>query len=460
MGKYTYSDFEYDRFWYKDDEEKFITRSPQAKLKTRENALLASAAFKFTTNSRAYLDPRVLKAGNGPYLQDVDDNLLLDLGSGIFISNLGHSHPKIAHAISKEAHKLIASHDYMTPVKHAFNEKLIQTCDNGLSNIHIYDSGATAIDIAIKAARAITKKQEIISCFGDHHGKSLAGASLGRISHIPEFYRLPNFSLVPRPDPYNPIWINDFGEIDTDKYIDFYEMHIRESTTGKIAAFLLEPIQGWGGSIPAPLDFFKKLKKLCEKYDALLIVDEVLSGCGRTGKWLAMEHYSVNPDILILGKGIGNGFPMSVLSAKNKYAMDIASIGPSTSFGGNPMACGAGLSVLEIFNEDGILERSTNLGDFFKRQLVELKDKYEIIGNVRGLGCLLGLDFFNPKTKLPSPEIAKVFYSECLKRGLIAGIPVSNLTRLAPPLILSQPASEKAIEIMNQALAVASETCN
>ena len=457
MNNYNYTNFKYDRFWYKSYEEEFLSRSKKTQLRTKNNKLLAQAAFQYTTNSRASIDPRIFQSGHGPYLKDVDDNLFLDLGSGIFISNLGHSHPKVSHAITREANQLIAAHDYMTPVKHAFNEKLIQVCNNGLSNIHIYDSGATAVDIAIKAARAITGKQEIISCFGDHHGKSLAGASLGKISHIPEFHRLPNFSLVPRPNPYDPIWITASGEIDVDKYIDFYEMFIQESTSGKIAAFFLEPVQGWNGSIPAPLDFFKKLKKLCKKYNALLIVDEVLSGSGRTGRWLAMDHYKVNPDMLIMGKGIGNGFPMSALLTKRKYAKEMASIGPSTSFGGNPMACGAGLAVLEIFDEDEILEQTSELGNFFLIELMKLKNKYDFIGNVRGLGCLLGLDFFDPRTSKPSPELTRIFYIECLKRGLIAGIPVLNFTRLAPPLILSMPAAKKAIEIMDLALKAAAQ---
>ncbi len=456
MNHYNYLDFKYNALWYEEFENEFLFKSKRAKLKTKRNALLANEAFKFTTNSRASLDPRVFKSGHGPYLKDVDDNLFLDLGSGIFISNLGHSHPKVSHAISTEANQLIATHDYMTPVKHAFNQKLITTCDNGLRNIHLYDSGGVAIDIAIKAARAITKKQEVISCFGDHHGKSLAGASLGKISHIPEFYRLPNFHLVPRPNPYAPMWIDDSGDIDTDKYIEFYETYINESTTGQIAAFILEPVQGWGGSVPAPLDFFKKLNKLCKKYNALLVIDEVLSGCGRTGKWLAMDHYGVTPDMLILGKGIGNGFPMSVLSAKSKYAKEISNIGPSTSFGGNPMACGSGLAVLEIFEQDKILEASETLGRFFASSFLELKNKYSIIGNVRGLGCLLGLDFVHPVTKKPAPEIARAFYKECLSRGLIAGIPVLNLTRIAPPLILSKNAAEKVINIMDTALEIVS----
>tara|TARA_B110000116_G_scaffold266570_1_gene277515 strand:- start:92 stop:1270 length:1179 start_codon:yes stop_codon:yes gene_type:complete len=384
---------------------------------------------------------------------DIDNNIFLDFGSGIYVTNLGHSHPKITKAISDEAKKLMHCHDYITPVKLAYFEKLASACGDRYTNIHFYDNGTTAVEFAIKAAREITGYQDIISCFGDHHGKSIGTASIGRISHLNDFQKASNFYMVPRPDCYRPLWVDNKGKIDVDQYINFYEVFIRESTSGNIAAFLLEPVQGWNGTIIPPDDFFPKLRKFCDSNNILLIADEVLTGCGRTGNWLCMDDWGVEADITILGKGIGNGFPMSAMLAKKDYSDAISRVGPSSTFGGSPMACAAGLSTLEIYSQDRVTENSRNIGNYLLNALYELKEKYQIIGDVRGKGCLLGLEFIlDRNTKEPFCEASEKFFSECLKRYLIPGIPVKNLIRIAPPLITSIELASDAISIMDDVL--------
>jgi len=388
-------------------------------------------------------------------LTDVDNNRYLDLGSGIYVTNLGHSHPKISEAIAQQAKELTCCHDYLTPVKAAYLERLASTLGGDLTNIHLYDNGTTAVEFGIKAIRAITGKHEIISCFSDHHGKTAGSAALGRISAAQGVARLPGFYLVPRPDPYRPVWTKNDGSIDTDAYLDFYDLFIKESTTGQVAAFILEPIQGWGGTIIPPDDFFPKLAAYCAEKEILLMTDEILTGCGRTGKSLCTEHWGVQPDITVLGKGLGNGFPMSALLVKDKYSWAMDKIAPSTTFGGNPLACAAGLATLEVAEQENILGKAQNSGSLFLKLLREIKDNHPIIGDARGQGCLLGIEFVQDKsTKLPLYKASALVYQECMKRKLIPGIPVIHLLRLAPPLFLPDEYIRLAIDILDECIGI------
>ncbi len=447
---YNYKNVKYDQNWYEGETYRF---QDQVLNKKNSVSALTERAFNHTSrHGRTDIQPLVFLEGKGPFLVEENESLFLDFGSGIYVTNLGHSHPKVAEAVSIEAKKLMNCHDYITPVKVSYMEKLSEKTDNIFDNIHLYDNGTTGVEIAIKMARAITGKNEIISCFSDHHGKTLGSASLGRLSKFNGSTRMPGYYMVPRPNLYRPIWEDKNGFIDTDKYFDFYDMFIKESTTGDVAAFLVEPIQGWGGGIMPPDDFFPKLQKFCEKRNILLITDEVLTGCGRTGKWMCTEHWNIEPDISILGKGIGNGFPMSAVLTKNKFKDEISKIGPSTTFGGNPMACGAGLATLEVHEENNIEKQSEENGLYLKKCLNELKNKYHFIGDVRGMGSMIALEFVkDKKTKVPFSQVTDIFYDECLKRNLIPGIPVINLIRIAPPLIINKSIIDTAIKIMDEA---------
>jgi 4-aminobutyrate aminotransferase-like enzyme len=449
---YNFKHVDYNPEWYKEVSDIYHSQITTGKLKVNSQ-LIAKKAYGYTSIGTFKDNPLVFTEGYGPFLKDVDENIYLDFGSGIYTANLGHAHPKVHEAITAESKKIVNCHDYITPVKLAYCEKLVGATNGVYKNIHFYDNGTTAVEVAIKAAREITGKQDIISCFSDHHGKTMASASVGRTSHMNNYYRAPNFFMVPRPNNYHPLWQKEDGSIDTDAYINFYELFIKESTSGEIAAFVLEPIQGWAGTIIPPDDFFPKLKQLMDKLDILLISDEIITGTGRTGKWLCMDHWDINADITLLGKGIGNGFPMSVMLAKEEYSSSIQSINPSTTFGGNPLACAAGLATLEIIEEQNIIENSKFIGDYLLEGLKNLKKRYPSIGDVRGKGCMLGIEFVKDHvTKEPDIEISQKFYQECLSRNFIPGIPVLNLIRMAPPLIIDEKICDRAINIMDDCL--------
>jgi 4-aminobutyrate aminotransferase-like enzyme len=452
---FNYNEIKYTTEWFKEAHNKYFLDHELAIKNERTLPLLEKSYLYTTSHGRVALNPVIFESGCGSILKDIDGNLFLDMGSGIYVTNLGHAHPKVSEAVARQAKLLMNCHDYMTPVKAAFLERLSEAIGRGFTNIHLYDNGTTAVEFGIRAIRAITGKHEIISCFSDHHGKSTGSAALGRISPVNGPTRLPGFYLVPRPDPYRPIWKKNDGTIDTDAYISFYELFIKESTTGNVAAFILEPIQGWGGTIIPPDDFFMKLAALCKSRNILLMTDEILTGSGRSGKWLCTDYWGVTPDITVLGKGLGNGFPMSALLIKAEYAQEMHKIAPSTTFGGNPMACAAGLATLEVIEEEQIMDQAVAIGDYLLAKIKELKDRHPIIGDVRGKGCLLGIEFVKDRqTKEPFYEASAEIYKECMKRKLIPGIPVIHLLRIAPQIINDKKMLDLGLLILDESIYV------
>lgn len=201
------------------------------------------------------LHPVCFKDGFGVMLRDVDGNEYIDFSSGIYVTTLGHCHPKVSEAVAKAAHTLMNAHDFTTPIKTELLEKLVTILPEGINGVQLYDSGTTAVEAALRAARAFTGKHEFISCYMDFHGKSGHSVSLARMNPTNGSARAQGFYLAPRPDPYRPLFVKADGQIDTDAYIAFFDSLIDNVTTGQVAAFVLEPIQGWAGSIIPPDDF-------------------------------------------------------------------------------------------------------------------------------------------------------------------------------------------------------------
>lgn len=454
MTKQYFSDIQYDPYWWRQPYEAYLAGKNQPRIEKRSDQIRKAGYQHTSCHGRVKTDPVVFQSGSGPVLIDADGNAYLDFSSGIYVTNLGHAHPKVSEAVARAAKELMNCHDYMTPIKAAYMERLAGALGDDLSYIHLYDNGTTAIEFAMRAARAITGKHEILSCFSDHHGKSLGSASLGRINSVVGPTRAPGFYLVPRPDPYRPLWKKSDGTIDTDAYLSFYDLFVKETTTGNLAAFLLEPIQGWGGTIIPPDDFFPKLSAWCKDKGMLLITDEILTGSGRTGKWLCADHWNTRPDITLLGKGIGNGFPMSAMITRKEHAPAIDKIAPSTTFGGNPMACAAGLATIEVIEAEGILENTRKIGDLTLDILQGIKDRHPIVGDVRGIGGLFGIEFVKDRiTKEPFSQASELVYKECLKRKFLPGIPVVHLIRIAPPLNISEDVIYHGMQVLEDCIA-------
>jgi 4-aminobutyrate aminotransferase-like enzyme len=412
----------------------------------------ASAIMK-GLSGQVRLFPVVFSEGKGCTLTDVDGNRYIDFSSGIYVTTLGHCHPKVSEAVAHWTHRLMNAHDFTTPIKVELLEKVLEVLPKGYGGIQLYDSGTTAVEAALRTCRAATGKCEFISCFMDFHGKSGHAVSLAKMNPFYGPTRSPGFYMVPRPDTYRPWWTRKDGTVDTEKYLEFYDTFIKESTCGQIAAFVLEPIQGWGGTIMPPDDFFPKLKNFCDERKILLVADEVLTSMGRTGKYLCMEHWNVVPDIVTLGKGFGNGFPVTAMVVKKEYADAVDKISASTSYGGNPPACAAALASIQVIEEEGLLEHATQLGNYFTKRMADWPKKYTIVGDTRCKGCLMGVELVkDKKTKEPFDQAGKMVYQKAFAKGL-AWIPAGHILRMSPPIIMPMDVAAKAMDIIEEAIA-------
>ena len=398
------------------------------------------------------LFPVVFSEGKGCTLTDVDGNKYIDFSSGIYVTTLGQCHPKVSEAVATWAHRLMNAHDFTTPIKLDLLERMLDVLPSGYGGIQLYDSGTTAVEAALRTCRAATGKHEFISCFMDFHGKSGHAVSLARMNPYYGPTRAPGFYMAPRPDTYRPWWTRGDGTLDTQRYLDFYDTLIREGTTGQIAAFVLEPIQGWGGTIMPPDDFFPSLRRFCDERGILLVADEVLTSMGRTGKYLCMEHWDTMADVVTLGKGFGNGFPVTAMIVRDEYADAVDKISASTSYGGNPMACAAALASINVIEEEGLLDHAKELGSYFNERMADWPDRFAIVGDTRCKGCLLGVELVKDKhTKEPFDEAGAMVYQKAFAKGL-AWIPAGHILRMSPPIIMPLEVAAKGMDIIAEAI--------
>ncbi len=444
--------------WAKVDLSKYpsmVTEAPGPKSKEYHDR--CTKYFK-GLSGQVKLFPVTFESAYGCTMKDVDGNEYIDFSSGIYVTTLGHCHPKIVEAIQKMAGQMMNCHDFTTPIKTQLVEKLADILPGDLNGFQFYDSGTTAVEAGQRVLRAATGKHEMISAFYDYHGKTYGGVSLGHIrstAYGPT--RAPGFHMVPRPDVYRPMWTKEDGTIDTDKYIEFYEEYLDKGTCGQVAGFVLEPIQGWGGSVMPPDDYFPKLRKLCDKHGILLMADEVLTSTARTGKWLCMEHWDVVPDIVTMGKGFGNGFPVTCVAVRDQYKESFEAISASSSYGGNPMACAAALASIEVIEEENLLERSTHLGEIALKRMEQMKAEHPIVGDVRAKGCLMGIELVkNKTTKEPLNEAGKLVYQKAFRKGL-AWIPAGHILRMSPPVVMEDEVLMKGLDMIDEAIGEAEQ---
>ena len=399
------------------------------------------------------LFPVTFESAYGCTMKDVDGNEYIDFSSGIYVTTLGHCHPKISEGIAKAASQLMNAHDFTTPIKTELVEKLAQILPGDLSGFQFYDSGTTAVEAGIRVLRAATGKHETVSCFYDYHGKTYGAVSLGHIrSHVYGAVRAPGAHMVPRPDAYRPFWTKPDGSIDTDQYLRFYGEYLDKATVGSVAGFVLEPIQGWGGSVMPPDDFFPKLRKFCDDRKILLMADEVLTSWGRTGKWLAMEHWGVVPDVVTIGKGFGNGFPVTCVAVREEFKESFESISASSSYGGNPMACTAALISTQVIEEENLLEHASHLGKIALERMERMKEQHKIIGDVRAKGCLMGIELVKDRqTKEPFEKAGTLIYQKAFRNGL-AWIPAGHILRMSPPIVMDEATLLKGLDLIDEAI--------
>ncbi|MCD6401378.1 MAG: acetyl ornithine aminotransferase family protein [Anaerolineales bacterium] len=405
---------------------------------------------------RAY--PFVMDHGKGVEVWDVDGNRYVDFAAGIAVVATGHSHPKVVRAIQEQAEKFIhISSDLYHENWTTLAEKLSDIAPFEEQAISFMtNSGAESVEGAIKLARYHTGKSQIIAFLGAFHGRTYGAMSLtaSKTKYHRGFYPMLNGIVhVPFPDPYRPIFTMRDGETYGERIVRYLEEEILTKLLPPedTAAIIVEPIQGEGGYVVPAEGFFPALKDLCEKYGILLIVDEVQSGMGRTGKWWAIENFGVEPDIVCAAKGIASGIPLGAVIAK-KSVMTWKVGAHGNTYGGNPIACAASLATIELI-EESYLSNAKEMGSYLKGKLDYLKTKYNAIGDVRGIGLMLGVEFVkNRDTKEPDGELRDKIEHECFRNGLIILGCGKNTIRFAPPLCITRAEIDEGITIFEGVL--------
>ncbi len=405
--------------------------------------------------------PLVIDHGKGTEIWDVDGNRFLDFAAGIAVASTGHSHPKVVKAIQDQAERFIhISSDFYHDKWIDLGEKLDEIAPFGEAAVSFMtNSGTEAVETAIKLARYQSGRMNFIGFTGAFHGRTMGAVTFtaSKPTYHRGFYPLMNGVVhAPFPDPYRPILDRLPGE----DYGETVVRYIEEQILGhilpadEVAGILVESIQGEGGYIVPPAGFFPALRDLCDKYNILLIADEVQSGMGRTGKWWAIEHFDVEPDIVTAAKGIASGMPLGACIAR-KSVMTWPRGSHGNTFGGNPLSCAAALATIDLL-ENEYMENAANVGQYTLDALHEIMMRHPHIGDVRGIGLMIGVEFVKDrKSKVPDDAVRDRAIELAFERGLVLLGCGKSVIRIAPPLSISQAEMDEGLAIFEEAVTLA-----
>jgi len=406
----------------------------------------------------------VAARAQGIYVEDSHGKKYMDFSSGLATTNTGHNHPRVVEAIKKQAEAFIHSgciFRYESLIVLA--ENLGRVTPPGIDMFFFSNSGAEAVEGSLKLARFVTGRKGIIAFTGGFHGRTYGAVSL-TTSNIR--YRKNYLPFLPGVyhSPYPYCYRCFFGQkretcsMDCTEYLE--RLFKYTISPEEIACMIIEPVLGEGGYVVPPAAFLQKLRELCDRWGILLILDEVQSGMGRTGKWFASEHFGVLPDIMTVAKGIASGLPLSAVSSTKAIMSKWPAGAHGTTFGGNPVACAAAIATLAVIEEDGLLENARVVGSYALERLRAAREKYPCIGDVRGLGLMIGIEFVT-HGRGPYTEGLKQIMAYCLGKGLIlieSGVD-KNIIRLAPPLIVKKEEMEKGLDILEEAIEKVTGSC-
>ncbi len=402
-----------------------------------------------------YTDPLPLDHGEGVHVWDVEGNQYLDFFGGILTTSVGHNRPEVTQAAQEQTAKLIHS-STLYPHEHHVNlaEKLAEITPGDLQVSYFTTSGTDADETAVVLARAYTGYQEVIALRHGYSGRSAMGMSLtGHAS-----WRIGGTQIIGIKHALNPYCYRcplkmSYPGCDVACAQDVEDV-IKTTTSGRIAAFLAEPIQGVGGFITPPPEYFKIVTEIIRNYGGLFIADEVQTGFGRTGdKWFGIEHWEVEPDIMTMAKGIANGFPLGNTITTSEIAEAMSGQGLTIStFGGNPVSLAASLATIDVMEKEAAPAYVAKVGNRLRSGLERLQEKYPVIGDVRGMGLIQGIEMVKDReSKEPETEAINQLFEECRTLGLLIGKGglYGNSVRIAPPLIATETDIDKALEIFD-----------
>jgi len=398
--------------------------------------------------------PVVAAEGRGSTLTDVDGNSFLDFTGGVGCLNVGHAHPRVVEAVQDQAARFFHTDFTIVPyeVYVTLSERLLAVSPfTGPAKAAFFNAGTEAVENAVKFARAYTKRAAVIAFEGGFHGRTFLSLTLTSKTHpykagfgpfAPEIYR------VPFPNAYR-------GPSAADALDAIERAFATQVAAETVAAIVLEPVQGEAGFIVPPLEFIQGVRKICDREGIVFVADEVQSGYGRTGRMFAIEHFGVEPDLITVAKSIAGGLPLSGVLGKAAIMDAPGDNAVGGTYVGNPVAQAAAVAVLDVYEEEGLIERATQIGETIRGRMSAWQERHAQIGDVRGLGAMLAIELVRDRTtKEPAPELALQVAEEAAQRGLLllrAGVH-SNCIRVLCPLVISDPELDEALQAWDDAL--------
>ena len=400
--------------------------------------------------------PLVWDHGERVWVTDVDGNRYLDFTSGVLVTNLGHSHSTLVKAVQKQAERLMNCYSFPTIERVTLAQRLVKTMPSNLDRVFLLSTGAEATEAAVRIARRYTDKHEVLAFYGAFHGRtygamSLAGSASTRRKFGPT---VPGSIIAPYAYCYRCIYDKKFPEC------QYYCIHVLDRiiasvSTDDLGTVIVEPYQGTAGFVYPPDGWLKELEKWARERELVLIVDEVQSSFGRTGRLYAIEWEDVHPQMLCLGKGFGSGVASSAVAAESKILSCMAPGELSSTWGGNPLSCAASLAVLQVMKDEKLPENAERVGKVLKAALIDVQERQPCLGDVRGRGLVIGLELVNPEDRYtPAPQLTKKITLKAAERGLLLGKLglYGNVTRVAPPLVITEEEALLGVQILESSI--------
>jgi len=412
---------------------------------------------KYEADVVGFQAPLVWESAVGCIVTDVDGNEFIDWTSGVLVTSVGHCHPHLVKAAQEASARLLNNYECANVDRILAAKALVQALPRHLNRCFFLSTGSEAIEGALRLMKRKTGRFEILSFEAGFHGRTIGAASAGGMAGPKRQYGpgIPGAIRAAFPNPYRDPCGWCTGGLRFEKYFDYLDSVIAANSTGSLAGVLVEPYQGAAGFIFPPRGWLKRLEEWARGRGLLFTLDEVQSSYGRTGRMWALEHEGLTPDIVTIGKAIGSGVPVSAVAARAEVFACLKKGEMSSTLGGNPVASAAVVAVLEIMQKERLVAKSARMGAYMKRRLLQIAGKCRYLGDVRGQGLVMGLEFVkNKKTKEPARELIPQIILECANKGLIVGSVgvYNNVIRVAPPLVITKAEADESLSILEKVL--------
>lgn len=399
--------------------------------------------------------PVVWETARGCQVTDVDGNVFLDWTSGVLVASVGHCHPHLVQAVQHAATQILNNYECANVQRIQAAKRLVEALPPHLDKCFFLTTGSEATEAAARLMRRATARYELLSFIGGFHGRTYGAAAMGGMAGPKRGYgpSLPGIIRAPFPNPYRDPegWCSDGPTYK--RYFDYLELTIEANATSPLAGLIVEPYQGANGFVFPPAGWLKRLEEWAHARGMLFTLDEVQSSYGRTGRMWAMEHEGLKPDIVTIGKAIGCGVPVSAVAATSQVFSCLQKGEMSSTLGGNPMASAGVMAVLDIFEKEKLVDNSAAMGAYMLERLQALGQRSRHLGDVRGMGLVIGLEFVKDKeTREPAKDLARRVIVDSANQGLLVGSVgmYGNVIRVAPPLVITKEEADESLAIMER----------